>query len=386
MRVTRIVEKTEGIKSNIRNAVIDFSKITMSVVAVETDVIVDGKPVVGYGYTSNGRYAVGEVLRERIMPRLLEADPDSLNDEDGYIDPFKLHDCVMKNEKVGGHGDRAHAVAAIDIAIWDAICKAKGVPFWRECSRRYNGGKGLAKVNAYPGGGYYTERGIEGLREEMKNYLDQGYKLCKMKVGGAPLDEDIKRVEAALEIVGEGFLAIDANAGLDRERCMAYADAMAPYKLAWFEEPCDSLDFELQTDLAARYPHPIATGENCFSRQDAKNLLRFGGLRPDRDIVQWDPAMAYGPTEFIRIVELSKPLGWAPTSCSPHGGLLVGLGLAAALELSGTENYPLVFQPYGGFSDDAVIENGMVAPPEVPGFGFETRARLYNDILKPMLG
>lgn len=386
MRVTRIVEKTEGIKSNIRNAVIDFSKITLSVVAVETDVIVDGKPVVGYGYTSNGRYAVGEVLRERIMPRLLEADPDSLNDEDGYIDPFKLHDCVMKNEKVGGHGDRAHAVAAIDIAVWDAICKAKGVPFWRECSRRYNGGKGLAKVNAYPGGGYYTERGIEGLREEMKNYLDQGYKLCKMKVGGAPLDEDIKRVEAALEIVGEGFLAIDANAGLDRERCMAYADAMAPYKLAWFEEPCDSLDFELQTDLTARYPHPIATGENCFSRQDAKNLLRFGGLRPDRDIVQWDPAMAYGPTEFIRIVELSKPLGWAPTSCSPHGGLLVGLGLAAALELSGTENYPLVFQPYGGFSDDAVIENGMVAPPEVPGFGFETRARLYNDILKPMLG
>lgn len=386
MRVTRIVEKTEGIKSNIRNAVIDFSKITMSVVAVETDVIVDGKPVVGYGYTSNGRYAVGEVLRERIMPRLLEADPDSLNDEDGYIDPFKLHACVMKNEKVGGHGDRAHAVAAVDIAVWDAICKAKGVPFWRECSRRFNGGRGLAKVNAYPGGGYYTERGIEGLRDEMKGYLDQGYKLCKMKVGGAPLDEDIRRVEAALEIVGEGFLAIDANAGLDRERCMAYADAMAPYKLAWFEEPCDSLDFELQTDLTARYPHPIATGENCFSRQDAKNLLRFGGLRPDRDIVQWDPAMAYGPTEFIRIVELSKPLGWAPTSCSPHGGLLVGLGLAAALELSGTENYPLVFQPYGGFSDDAVIENGMVAPPEVPGFGFETRARLYNEILKPMLG
>jgi L-alanine-DL-glutamate epimerase-like enolase superfamily enzyme len=386
VRVTRIVEKTEGIKSNIRNAVIDFSKITMSVVAVETDVIVDGKPVVGYGYTSNGRYAVGEVLRERIMPRLLEADPDSLNDEDGYIDPFKLHACVMKNEKVGGHGDRAHAVAAVDIAVWDAICKAKGVPFWRECSRRFNGGRGLAKVNAYPGGGYYTERGIEGLRDEMKGYLDQGYKLCKMKVGGAPLDEDIRRVEAALEIVGEGFLAIDANAGLDRERCMAYADAMAPYKLAWFEEPCDSLDFELQTDLTARYPHPIATGENCFSRQDAKNLLRFGGLRPDRDIVQWDPAMAYGPTEFIRIVELSKPLGWAPTSCSPHGGLLVGLGLAAALELSGTENYPLVFQPYGGFSDDAVIENGMVAPPEVPGFGFETRARLYNEILKPMLG
>jgi L-alanine-DL-glutamate epimerase-like enolase superfamily enzyme len=386
MRITRIVEKTEGIKSNIRNAVIDFSKITMSMVAVETDVIVDGKPVVGYGYTSNGRYAVGEVLRERLMPRLMEAEPDSLNDDEGYVDPFKLHACLMKNEKVGGHGDRAHAVAAIDIAVWDAICKAKNVPFWQEASRRFNGGKALSKVNAYPGGGYYTERGMEGLRNEMKGYLDQGYKLCKMKVGGAPLDEDIKRVEAALEIVGEGFLAIDANAGLERERCMAYADAMEPYKLAWFEEPCDSLDFELQTDLTDRYPHPIATGENCFSRQDAKNLLRFGGLRPDRDVVQWDPAMAYGPTEFIRIVEMSKTVGWEPKSCSPHGGLLVGLGLAAALELSGTENYPLVFQPYGGFSDDAVIEDGMVTPPNAPGFGFETRAKLYNDILKPMLG
>ncbi|MRG73662.1 mandelate racemase [Alphaproteobacteria bacterium HT1-32] len=385
MRITRIVEKTAGIKSNIRNAVIDFSKITLSLVAVETDVIVDGKPVIGYGYTSNGRYAVGEVLRERIMPRLMEADPDSLLDADGYIDPHLLHDCLMKNEKVGGHGDRAHAVAAVDIAIWDAICKAREVPFYREVARRHNGGKALSLVNAYPGGGYYTEKGNAGLRDEMKGYLDQGYKLCKMKIGGASVAEDIERIEVAQAIVGEGNLAVDANAGLNRERVMAYAEALEPYKLAWFEEPCDSLDFELQTDLADRYPHPIATGENCFSRQDAKNLLRFGGLRPDRDVVQWDPSMAYGPTEFIRIVELSRPLGWKPESCSPHGGLLLGLGLAAGLELGGTENYPLVFQPYGGFSDDAVVENGMVAPCEAPGMGWETRSKLYNEVLKPLL-
>ncbi|MEK9777254.1 MAG: mandelate racemase, partial [Quisquiliibacterium sp.] len=78
MKILEIREKTVPIASPIRNAYIDFSKMTLSLVAVITDVIRDGRPVVGYGFNSNGRYGQGMLMRERFLPRRAEANPDSL--------------------------------------------------------------------------------------------------------------------------------------------------------------------------------------------------------------------------------------------------------------------------------------------------------------------
>ena len=156
MKITRIREATAPISSEIRNAYISFAAMTASIVAVETDVVRDGKPVIGFGFLSNGRYAQGGILRERFIPRIMAADPASLIDKDrDNLDPFAIWRTFMTNEKPGGHGDRAHAAGALDMAIWDAVAKIAGKPLWRLLSERFNNTQADDKVLVYPGGGYY---------------------------------------------------------------------------------------------------------------------------------------------------------------------------------------------------------------------------------------
>ncbi|MGH6816272.1 MAG: enolase C-terminal domain-like protein, partial [Hyphomicrobiaceae bacterium] len=275
MRITRIREATAPIASDIRNAYISFAAMTISVVAVETDVKRDGAPVVGYGFMSNGRYGQGGILRERFIPRLLAADPKTLIDEaNDTLDPFAVWRTFMANEKPGGHGDRAHAAGALDTAVWDAVAKIAGEPLWRLLARRYNGGRYDDKVLVYPGGGYYYPgKELEGLQAEMRGYRDQGYKIVKMKIGGADLATDLKRIEAVIAIVGTGAnVAVDANGRFDLATALAYAKAMQSYGLFWFEEPGDPLDFRLNAVLAEHYAPALATGENLFSAIDGRNL------------------------------------------------------------------------------------------------------------------
>jgi len=389
MKIIEIRETTASLSSTMRNAMLDFSKMTLSVVAVISDQMRDGRPVVGFGFNSNGRYAQGGVLRERIIPRLLEAEPESLLDAGGTnIDPAKAFAAMMKNEKPGGHGERAFAVGALDAAIWDIVCKIEEKPLYRVVAERFNEGRFDARVPVYPGGGYYDpEKGLAGLKAEMQGYKDAGYTMMKMKIGGAPIPDDMARIEAALEVTGAGeFLAVDANAALDLDTALKYAGAMGQYGLAWFEEPIDPLDYAAHAELAAAATMPLATAENLFSLIDGLNLMRHGGLRRDRDWLQFDPSLCYGPSQYIAIVKAGEELGWKPERHGPHGGQQLGLHLAAGLQLGGTETYPLVFQPFGGFGDDTVIEDGLVAPPEAPGLGVETKRELYESVLKPLAG
>jgi L-alanine-DL-glutamate epimerase-like enolase superfamily enzyme len=388
MRIVRILERSATLQSSMRNAFIDFSHMTLSVVAVVTNVVRDGTPVVGFGFNSNGRYAQGGILRERLIPRILEADPGSLLDASGEnFDPVRIHACMLRNEKPGGHGERAFAVGAVDAAIWDAVAKIEEQPLYKVFSERFNGGRYDQRVNVYPGGGYYdAEKGLQGLRDEMQGYRDDGYTLMKMKVGGAPIDEDRARIETVLEVVGGGRnLAVDANGALDLDTARAYARCADAYELAWLEEPVNPLDYQAHADLGTDCATPIAVGENLFSMSDARNLLRHAGLRPDRDWLQFDPSLCYGPTEFIAILQMSREFGWSPRRHGPHGGQQLGLALAAGLQLGGTETYPLVFQPFGGFGDHVAVTDGQVSPAEIPGIGVESKAELYSTILKPML-
>jgi L-alanine-DL-glutamate epimerase-like enolase superfamily enzyme len=381
MRITEIREKTVSIASPITNAYIDFSKMTCSVVALITDVIRDGKPVVGYGFNSNGRYGQGSLMRERIIPRVMEADPKTLVDDTGEnLDPFRIWDTMLKNEKPGGHGERSVAVGTIDMAIWDAVAKIAGKPLYRLLADRYREGKADSKVFVYAAGGYYYPgKDLTALKNEMKKYRDMGYAVVKMKIGAASLDEDIRRIEAVLEVVGEGkFLAVDANGRFDLKTAIAYANAMKPYGLFWYEEAGDPLDYELQAEVTKHYPHPMATGENLFSHQDARNLIRYGGMRPDRDWLQFDCALSYGLVEYLRTLDVLKQYGWSTRRVVPHGGHQMSLNIAAGLHLGGNESYPGVFQPFGGFADGIAVENGYVGLPDVPGVGFETRAELYK--------
>lgn len=386
MRIVAIRETTVPIGSSIRNAYIDFSAMTASVVAVVTDVVREGEAVVGFGFNSNGRYAQGCLLRERIIPRVLSADPSSLlTDDGGNFDPHRLWARMMINEKPGGHGERSVAVGVIDMAIWDAVAKIEEKPLYRVLADRYRQGECDEQVFVYAAGGYYyPSKNVKALQDEMRRYLNLGYTVVKMKIGGASLPEDIERIEAVLEVVGSGErLAVDANGRFDLSTAIVYAEALAPYELKWYEEAEDPLDFALQAELARHYPGAMATGENLFSTVDARNLIRYGGLRPERDYLQFDCALSYGLVEYLRTLEMLKEHGWSARRCIPHGGHQMSLNIAAGLGLGGNESYPGVFQPFGGFADEIPVENGTVRLPDVPGIEFEARADLYH-VIEPL--
>ncbi|MBC7376395.1 MAG: mandelate racemase/muconate lactonizing enzyme family protein [Burkholderiaceae bacterium] len=383
MNITHIVESTRPIKSDIRNAYIDFSKMTLSLVAVVTDVIRHGKPVIGYGFNSNGRYGQGHLVRERFVPRVLEAAPGSLLNEAGdNLDPHKIWACMMTNEKPGGHGERSVAVGTIDMAVWDATAKIAGLPLHELLAQRYGTGIANPKVFVYAAGGYYQPaKGVQGLLDEMKSYLDRGYSVVKMKIGGASLAEDCTRIEAVPKMLPPGQqLAVDANGRFDLATAVEYGKALSKYPLFWYEEAGDPLDYELQSKLGESYKGPMATGENLFSMQDARNLIRYGGMHKERDYLQFDCALSYGLVEYLRTLDMLKEHGWSASRCVPHGGHQMSLAIAAGLGLGGNESYPDLFQPYGGFPDGVKVDNGYVTLPPLPGIGFEGKADLYAEM------
>tara|TARA_R110002094_G_scaffold8988_7_gene18630 strand:- start:2937 stop:4100 length:1164 start_codon:yes stop_codon:yes gene_type:complete len=384
MKILEIREMTASIASEISNAYIDFSKMNCSVVAVVTDQMRGGKPVIGYGFNSNGRYAAGGLMRERFLPRLEAAAADDLIRDDGTnLDPFKIWDCLMQNEKPGGHGERSVAVGTIDMAVWDAVAKIEDKPLYQVLADRYRNGQADDKVWVYAAGGYYYPgKDNSALQNELKGYKDMGYDVVKMKIGGASLDDDLARIEAALEVAGEGKLCVDANGRFDLDTALLYAEKMADYNLFWYEEAGDPLDFEIQARLAEAYSGPIATGENLFSHQDARNLLRYGGMRPDRDWLQFDCALSYGLVEYLRTLEVLDEMGWSSRRVVPHGGHQMSLNMAAGLHLGGNESYPHVFKPFCGFADGIEVENGYVGLPDSPGIGFEAKNQLFSVMRK----
>ncbi|MFL6417007.1 MAG: mandelate racemase/muconate lactonizing enzyme family protein [Bryobacteraceae bacterium] len=380
MKITEIRDIVVPIKSEISNAFISFSEMTVSAVAVHTDVQHDGKPVVGFGFHSNGRYAQQGILRERIIPRLMQASPSAFaNESGGNIDPEKAWTVMMTNEKPGGHGDRSVAVGTVDMALWDAAAKIEGKPLYQVLSERYRGGTVDRTVCVYAAGGYYYPgKDISALTEEMRSYLAQGYTTVKMKIGGAPLAHDLERIEAVLKLLPSGeHLCVDANGRFDRQTALDYAKALAPYRLRWYEEPGDPLDFKLLAEVAAASETPIATGENLFSAVDSRNLIRYGGLDHETDFLQMDPALSYGIVEYERTLKMLGEEGWSRTRCIPHGGHQMALHAAAGLGLGGNESYPGVFLPFGGFADDLPVGDGKVKLSDAPGIGIEHNSDLY---------
>jgi len=381
MRIVDIRETAIPLNSTLANSSFNFSEMTTSVVAVITDVVRAGKPVCGFAFNSTGRYACGAQMRARFIPRLLKAKPENLIDEAGLIAPDKCLSVMMQNEKSGGHSERSVGIGTIEVAIWDALAKIADKPLHVLLAERFNGGRRAEKVFCYVGGGWYAPgKTTKDLQNEMRGHLDAGYTMVKMKVGGMVLADDLARVEAVKSILPKGaVLAVDANSKFDRADALAYARGLAPFQLRWFEEPCDPLDFALLAEIAGVYAPPLSTGENLFSTQDVENLVRFGGLKPERnDVIQIDPPQAYGIIQYARTLDMLKRHGWPRSAMFPHGGNQMSLAIAAGFGLGGAESYPGVFGDFGGFADDATIANGYISLSDRPGIGFEGQARLYK--------
>jgi D(-)-tartrate dehydratase len=380
MRIVDIRERAIPLKSDLKNSSFDFSEMTTSVVAVITDVVRGGRPVAGFAFNSTGRYACGAQMRERFIPRILRADPASLLDQSGAnLDPDKIVAAMRQREKIGGDAERSIGIGTIEVAVWDAVAKIAEKPLHQVLAERYGNGKVPGKMFCYVGGGWYWPgQTIKDLQDEMRRHLDAGYTMVKMKVGGLPLAEDCRRIEAVKSVLGDAKLAVDANGKFDRAESLAYAKALGAFGLRWFEEPCHPLDFALYAEIAAVYDGPLAAGENLYSTEDVQNFARFGGLRADRDIIQVDPPQAYGIAQYARTVAMLETEGWSRAALFPHGGNQMSLAIAAGFGLGGAESYPGVFGAFGGFADDAKVAGGAITLSDRPGIGFEGQAALYT--------
>jgi D(-)-tartrate dehydratase len=381
MRIVDIRELSVPI-SRYADPSIPSGGLTTSMVAVITDVTRDGKPIVGYGFASIGRFAQGGLIRERFAPRLLAARNIDVMDEAGTnFDPFRAWKVMMTGEKPGGHGERCVAVGALDMAIWDLAAKIARLPLYRLLADRTAGPEVPSPtVSVYAGGGYYyPSNDVARLSDEVRRLRDLGYRRAKIKIGGAPLAQDLMRIDAAARLLeGPEHLAVAAIYAYTSVSSLDAADGLAPLGLWWFEDICDPLDFETLAAVARRYAAPIAAGEALFSAAEANLLDRHGGLRRDRDILLFDPVHCYGLPGYLQIVEVLEKRGWPRAAFWPHGGHLFCLHVAAALRLGGAEVNPLCFQPFAGYGDDTIISEGVATPPQIPGIGFEARQDLRN--------
>lgn len=367
MRIVDIREKSVDI-SRYRDHRVPSGRLTTSIVALVTDVVRNGKPVVGYGFSSIGRFAQSGLIRERFAPRLLAA---------GDVDPRSAWVEMMKGEKAGGHGERCVAVGTLDMALWDAAAKIADLPLHAFLTKTFGARHTVPDLAAYASGGYlYPDDDLARLGDEMRAFADQGYRRAKIKIGAATLSVDVNRIEATCKVFDR--LAVDAMNSYDTETGLEAAKALRDFGLMWFEDICDPHDFETQSAVAAVYDHSIAAGEALFSAPEARLLARHGGLRRDKDILLFDPAHCYGVTGYLQIVEAMEQLGWTRTAFWPHGGHPYSLHLASAFGLGGVELNPSSFAPFGGLTDGAVVSDGRVRPPDLPGIGFEGQSAAYR--------
>lgn len=378
MKILSVREKAVPLKLGMRNAAFSFDTMTTSIVAVALDTG-GGAPVTGFAFNSTGRYACGAQMRDRFVPRLLDAPPETLLDSAGDLDPAAAAAAMNTGEKPGGDMERSVGIGTIEVALWDALAKAKGLPLHALLAARFGDGGTPERMFCYVGGGWYAPgQTLDDLKDEMRRYLDAGYTMVKTKVGGLPLAEDLARIEAILSILpGPGHLAVDANCGLPPERALDYAEALRPIGLAWFEEPAHPADFETNRRFVERYGNPVATGENLFSLPDVRNLVRHGGMRPGTDIVQLDVPQSYGMAACAATLAMLADHGWSAASVIPHGGNQMSLAAALGFGMGMCEAYPHVFGVFSGYADDARVTDGYLPAPTRPGIGFEAQAELY---------
>jgi L-alanine-DL-glutamate epimerase-like enolase superfamily enzyme len=384
MRIVSVAERTIGISSNVRSARLSFSGMTASALAVHTDATREGKPLVGLAFDSIGRYGHGGLLRERFIPRLTTADPERYVDGSGGIDPHRAWSVMMEDEKPGGHGERSGAVGLLDAALWDLVAKAHGEPLWRTLGR--NGPCGAsAKIALYASGGHYrAENDVALLCDDVRRAMGRGHRQFKIKIGGTKIDNDLRRIEALLAILESGTLAVDANGTFSRDMVLSYLEALTPYPLTWIEEPVHPLDFDLHGEVATLSRFPLATGENIFSCDDARNLVRYSGLRRDRDLLQFDISLSYGIVEYLRILEMLDQNGWKRERCAPHAGHLLAAHCVAGFGLGLAEVAMDETTLFGQLTADIPIDGGTAKLSDAPGVGFETLS-VFPDIFSDIL-
>jgi len=370
--------RAASIPLNIGMSNASFSFKEMSTAVVGLRWATDKGPITGYAFNSTGRYSCASAINERFAQRLLNARESDLLDQTGLIDPAKILSRCLAGEKPGGDLERSMAIGTLEIAAWDALAKYLDRPLYQVLADRFGDGHALTQVPCYVGGGWYKEGEKDGdLEREIDYYLDLGYQVVKVKVG-RDLDEDLSRITRVLQVLPEpGNLAVDANCRLNVTP-LGYATAFSNLGLKWFEEPTHPMSYRELKEFIQAYHGPVATGENCFSIEEIRNLVDYGSLRPNVDFLQIDVPQTYGITYYVNILRELTNRGWLRSSFIPHGGNLMTLAVVAGLRLGMCESYPEVFGAFSGFYDGYQIKQGNLQIQNIPGIGFESQGHLMD--------
>jgi D-galactarolactone cycloisomerase len=278
---------------------------------------------------------------------------------------------------IGGHdgmppplprGQRPQIMAAIggiDIALWDIKGKASNVPVYRLL------GGSKRELFTYATGGYYVEGApLTACAEELGGYVAAGYRAVKLKTGGMSLDEELVRIRATREAIGDAMLMLDMNAPYDVQDCIRFAKAVEPYNIFWLEEP---LHWYLQpadyVRLANAVAIPLAHGEREWTRFTMRDFITSGAIR----FVQFDATRYAGFTEALRIAYLAEQhrVVIAPhTAPHIHGHIVSAFGASAfGVESHGDpERHPI---QHGMYTEGPEVRDGMVHLNESPGFGID---------------
>jgi D-arabinonate dehydratase len=343
----------------IRNGRYVYPLAGLDVIKVETD-----KGVTGIG-VFQGVYEAEEIGRSilgHLKQYAIGQNP---------FDTERIWDDMWQPKLIGRRGLTTRVISGIDIAMWDIKGKVANRPVHKLLG-------GFAdKVPVYIAGGYYEEgKGLDDLATEMEESVAMGANAIKMKIGGAPINEDVERVRVVREAVGPDVkLLVDANCAYRFYEAIEIARKMEKYDIFWFEEPVNPDDYKGHKLISEATSIPIATGENEYTRYGFRDLIEARCVA----ILQPDALIMGGVTEFMKVAALAQA---HDLPVSPHGKQDVHIHLVAAVPNG------LTLEFYRGSTDPMwdkmflhalQVEDGFVSPPDRPGMGLE----LNDEALAP---
>jgi L-alanine-DL-glutamate epimerase-like enolase superfamily enzyme len=325
----------------IRNAILTYAGQGVSIVEVRTDGGLAGHAFGGSPSTIEGP------LRDAVLGQ----DP---------LDTERIWQRMYAGwRKPVAKGDVISSIGALDIAIWDVVGQALGQPVYKIL------GGFTDRIRVYAAGGYYQEgKGIDDLVAEMAGYVEAGHRAVKMKIGGAPLGEDVQRVRAVVEAVGPDVaVMIDANNAWSAYEAIRFGRAVEELGLFWFEEPVHPDDMAGHIEVRQALAIPIAAGENEYTRFGCRDLIASRAV----DILQADAVTAGGITEWRKIAAMA---GAYHIPMAPHGDPYMSVHLMGSIP-NGLimETYPAVTGYMAELVEPFTVEEGTIKIPDRPGLG-----------------
>ena len=359
MKIKKIVPRVLSweVEGGFSNPVMTWTHKNVVLVFVICD---DGTIGVGECWASGAEPgALVATLKEDVTPRLIGRDPLAIGSAWDIVDGLAPIS--------GRHGVLRAVVAGIDIALWDIMGKAAGLPVWKML------GGFTDQVFPYASAGLYApDKTPDDQGREMADYVAQGFEGVKMKIGGAPFEEDVARVKAVREAIGpDRRLMVDALCVMTPHQALTFAAAVEQNNIYWFEQPVKAEDIRGLATVNQRGPIPVSANENMYDRSHFRQLITENAAR----FIQFDVLVLGGMTEGRRLAALAEY--WHLPVTLHHAASVVcmaaNLHLAAGVPNCDSVEYHMLHQwlfehaPEGGWT----LENGYISMGNEPGLGLD---------------